>query len=135
MEKYKQRNVNNDTCQKHSSKNNKYMSYCFDCNCHLCEECLKTREHICHNKNNIIEIKPINEELNIIKEVIKDYTIRIEDLKKQKINTIKELDNLLNIKKKNEDEKIKNKIKSNESNKNKEIKLNLDKYKSDIEEI
>ena len=135
MEKYKQRNVNNDTCQKHSSKNNKYMSYCFDCNCHLCEEYLKTREYICHNKNNIIEIKPINEELNIIKEVIKDYTIRIEDLKKQKINTIKELDNLLNIKKKNEDEKIKNKIKSNESNKNKEIKLNLDKYKSDIEEI
>ena len=60
MEKYNQRYINEDTCRKHiSCKNNKYVSYCFDCNCHLCEECLKTREHICHNKNNIIEIKQL----------------------------------------------------------------------------
>ena len=136
MEKYKQRHVNEDICQKHiSCQNNKYVSFCFDCNCHLCEECLKTREHICHVKNYIIEIKPINEELNIIKEVIKDYKIRIEDLKTQKINTIKELDNLLNVKKLNEDEKIKNKLKSNEKYKNKEIKTNYDNYISDLKEI
>ena len=136
MEKYKQRHVNEDICQKHiSSKNNKYVSYCFDCNCHLCEECLKTREHICHNKNYIIEIKPIKEELNIIEEVIKDYRIKIENLKNEKINREKELENILNTKKINEEEKIKNKLKSNDKNKNKELKLNNDKYKSDIEEI
>ena len=136
MEKYKQRSINEDTCRKHiSSKNNKFVSFCFDCNCHLCEECLKTREHICHNKNNIIEIKPIKEELNIIEEVIKDYNNKIENLKNEKINRLKELENLLNTKKVNEDEKIKNKIESNDRNKNKELKLNHDKYKSDIEEI
>ena len=136
MEKNKQKFINEDKCREHiSCKNNKYVSYCFDCNCHLCEECLKTREHICHNKNNIIEIKPIKEELNIIEEVIKDYKIKIGNLKNEKINREKELENLLNAKKINEEEKIKNKLESNDKNKNKELKLNHDKYKSDIEEI
>ena len=136
MEKYKQIYVNEDTCRKHiSCKNNKYVSYCFDCNCHLCEECLKTREHICHTKNYILEIKPINEELNIIEKVIEDYKIRIENLKDEKVNTLKELDNLLNAKKQNEDAKLINKIKSNQIIKNKEIKLNHNKYISDINEI
>ena len=136
MEKYKQKNINEDTCRIHiSCKNNKYVSYCFDCNSNLCEECLKTREHICHNKNYILEIKPINEELNIIEKVIEDYKIRIKNLKNEKINTIKELDNLLNVNKQNENDKLKNQIKSNEIFKNKEIKLNRDKYITDINEI
>jgi len=124
MEKYKQKYVNEDICRKHiSCKNNKYVSYCFDCNCHLCEECLKTREHICHNKNNIIEIKPIKEELNIIEEVIKDYRIKIENLKNEKINREKELENQLNAKKINEEEKIKMKKKL------KKEKINIKKMK------
>ena len=64
MEKCKQKNINNDKCKQH--KNSKYVSYCFDCNHHLCEECLKSRSHINHMKNNIIEIKPIKEELLIM---------------------------------------------------------------------
>jgi len=136
MEKYKKYNINEDTCKEHiSCKNNKYISYCFDCNCHLCEECLKARLHIYHNKNNIIEIKPIKEELSIIKEVIKHYKNNIEMLKCEKINKIKELENSYNIEKINGDIKIKNKIEINQQRKAKELKLNEDKYISDIEEI
>ena len=36
-----------DKCKIHN-KNNE--CYCFDCNCHLCNECLKTRIHINHKK-------------------------------------------------------------------------------------
>ena len=133
MEKHKQRLVNEDICREHNS--NKYVSYCFDCNCHLCEECLKTGEHIGHNKNNIIEIKPIKEELNIIDEVIKDYKINIEKLKNEKINRIKELENSLNANKIKEDIKLKNKIELNEKKKSAEVKLNHDNYYSDIKEI
>jgi len=82
MEKNKKIKINEDIYKEHiNCKNNKFVSYCFDCNCHLCEECLKTRAYICHNKNNIIEIKPIKEELSIVEEVIKYYKNKIENLK------------------------------------------------------
>ena len=42
MENYRKKNIN-DKCKEHSCK---YVSYCLDCNCHLCEECLKSRSHI-----------------------------------------------------------------------------------------
>ena len=136
MEKNKKININEDICKEHiNCKNNKFVSFCFDCNCHLCEECLKTRAHICHNKNNIIEIKPIKEEISIVEEVIKYYKNKIENLKKEKINKIKELDNYLDLEKINEDKKIKNKIEINKKSQAKELKLNHDKYISDIEEI
>ena len=54
MKKYNDIKINNDNCDIH---NNKYISYCFNCNNHLCNECLKNREHINHYKNYIIEIK------------------------------------------------------------------------------
>ena len=95
MEKYKQKN-NEDRCKEHSlNKNNKYVSYCFDCNRHLCKECLKSRSHLNHKKNNIIEIKPIKEELSIIEEIINDYEIKIENLKTEKLNKEKELKKVL----------------------------------------
>ena len=68
-----------DKCKIHN-KNNE--CYCFDCNCHLCNECLKTRIHINHKKSNIIEIKPVEEELNIVNKVVEDYTAKLEKLKK-----------------------------------------------------
>ena len=136
IEKNKKININEDKCREHiSCKNNKYVSYCFDCNCHLCEECLKTRAHICHKKNNLIEIKPIKEELSIIEEVIKQYKNNIENFKNEEVNKIKELSNSLNEAKINEEKKIKNKIEINIKIKTKELKLNHDKYISDIEEI
>ena len=52
-----------DKCHKENHNLNKYISYCLECSSHLCEECLKTKEHINHKKSNMIEIQPIEEEL------------------------------------------------------------------------
>ena len=133
MEKYKQSNINNDKCKEH--KNNKYVSYCFDCNRHLCEECLKSRSHINHMKNNIIEIKPMKEELLIIEDIIKDYDIKIENLRYAKMIKEKELNNALNNNKDNEIKRRDNMIKINNEEKEKELKKNKEKYILDIEEI
>jgi hypothetical protein len=97
MEKRAGNKVNDDSCQIHN--NNKFISYCFDCNCHLCFECLKLREHLYHNKNNIIEIQPIQEELNIIEEIISYYKIKIDTLEEEKQIKLKmQMIHLLKIK-------------------------------------
>ena len=107
MRKFSSEKINTDLCHIHSSKNNnnEYVSYCFDCNCHLCNECLKTRTHINHIKNNIIEIKPMKEELKIIEEVIKDYKINLDKLKKEKYTEDKIIENEVNKTKIIEEEK------------------------------
>ena len=122
-----------DKCKKH--KNKKYLSYCFDCNLHLCEECLNSRFHFNHNKNNIIEIKPIKEELYTIEEIIKDYNKKIENLKIEKINKEKEIDNKLKKEKEDEYKRIKEIIKNNNEEKKEELIINKEKYISDIEKI
>ena len=38
MNQFRDKNINSEICDKH---NNKYLSYCFDCNKHLCEERIK----------------------------------------------------------------------------------------------
>lgn len=43
-------------CQIHPQNNNK--SFCYDCNIHLCEQCLKERKHMMHKKVSFIEISP-----------------------------------------------------------------------------
>ena len=84
VQKYKEKDINEikDKCQIHLNCN--YVCYCFECNCHLCNECLKTRTHIHHKKSNLIEINPIKEEINIVKEVINDYKIRLENINNEK---------------------------------------------------
>ena len=91
-----------DKCKIHSLNSfcdNIYISYCFDCKIHLCKECLKSRIHINHNKNYLIEIQPTQEELNLFDEVSKDYAICIENLKEEKDATIKGLKKSLDINK------------------------------------
>ena len=102
MRKFTNQKINKDTCDLHSSKysNSEYISYCFDCNCHLCNECLKTRTHINHLKNNIVEIKPMNEELKIIEEIIKDYSINLDKIRKEKNIEEKNIEDEVNKKKK-----------------------------------
>ena len=70
--------INDEKCMvnKHN-KNNE--CYCLECNIHLCDICLKSREHFLHNKINIKEILPRKNELNIINNIIKD--IKNQDLK------------------------------------------------------
>ena len=104
MKKYNNKNNNNDECNIH---NNKYECYCIECNKHLCKECLKLREHIGHNKINIIEIKPNENEINIFKNIIKYYDNKINELEIEKYNKTKDVNNKIKEYKNKLNEKIK----------------------------
>ena len=132
MKKYNKKEINNDECEMH---NKKYLNYCFDCNRHLCKECLKTRTHLNHIKNNIIEIEPIKEELNIIKEIIKECELNIEKFSKEKQIKIKELNVILEQNKNSENNKLKKNLIKTEKKKERELKINNEKYRKDINEI
>ena len=60
--KIQYKEINNEKCiiNKHNKINE---CYCLECNIHLCEICLKSREHLYHNKINIKEIIPRENEL------------------------------------------------------------------------
>ena len=134
MKKFNNNKINKDKCEIHTNK--KYITYCLECNCHLCKDCLKTRIHINHNKNKIIsEIQPTKEELDIMKEIIKDYEIKLKNLKIEKTNKTNELDKALNVLKKIEKKHMEEKLQINKKNRENELKENYDKYISDIEII
>ena len=134
MEKHKTKNINKNICEIHKN-NNKFTSFCFDCHINLCDECLKTRKNINHKKINIIEIKHAQEELDIIKEIIKYYNIKIENLKIEKLNKKKELFQNFDNTKLKEKKIIEKKIKILENDKEKEIKLNESEFLNDVNEI
>ena len=119
----------NERCEKH---NDEYRVYCLDCKSHLCQDCLPSRLHLNHNKKILSEIKPNQEELDIIKKRIEFYKNKIKNIK---YNKNKEIKNELNNKKLSENGKIKKIIKSNKIRKLKELKNNKDKYINDINEI
>ena len=83
-----------DKCFIENHNLNKYVSYCLDCRCHLCDECLKSKEHINHRKSNMPEIQPTEEELKVIKEVINDYKKEEKDLENKEKEKIEEMDKL-----------------------------------------
>ena len=118
MKIYNNRNINYDKCDKHN--NNNYICYCFDCNFHLCNECLKKREHINHHKNYIIEINPTEEELNIIKDMINKNKNIIKNLKIERDNILKDLEEQLKINKNNIEESRKEKMKKIKNEENEE---------------
>ena len=133
MKRFNEKNINNDKCLTHSNKI--YESYCLDCNQHLCQECLKSRKHLNHLKNNILEIKPNKDELNKIKNIIENDEKMIERLKIEKIIKNKEL-NKKSKELKNELNKTKElKIKENEGNMKQELKIYFDEYIKDKENI
>ena len=128
---YRNKKINEDICKIHSINNNKFISYCFDCNLHLCKECLGSKKHVNHFKNNIFEIQPDIAELDIMKEIIEDYKKEINKLKIEKLDKNKELEKyIIKEKKIYEEKKRRNKTK-----KEKELKINKDKYFSEIKEI
>ncbi len=121
-----------DKCKIHN-KNNE--CYCFDCNCHLCNECLKTRIHINHKKSNIIEIKPVEEELNIINKVIEKYKKKSEELKEKHTKRKDEIEEKIKNEKENEEKKSEKEKQKNKRKKEKELKDNNDKYLFEIDEL
>ena len=90
MKQYSNVNINNDKCPEH---NFIYESYCLNCKKHLCEECLKLRNHVGHSKVNIIEILPNKEELNMLKNKLKYFENEITKLENEKISKMKFKDN------------------------------------------
>jgi len=124
-----------DKCHIENHNLNNYVSYCLDCKCHLCVECLKTREHINHRKSNMIEIQPREEEIKIIKEVINDYKNekkKLENIKKEQTKEIKQsLDKEIQEEKNSYNEKVN----ASEEEKEKDLKNIENKYLSDLEDI
>ena len=106
MKQFRDKNTNSEICDKH---NNKYFSYCFDCNKHLCEECAKIEDHIYHYKLYLLEIKPDIKILNKIEDKINKNKTRIKQLNDEKIK--KEIQNT------NENNIIKENIKDKETSK------------------
>ena len=132
MKKFNLNEINNEKCVIHKSK---YISYCLDCNCHLCKECLKSRNHINHKKNHLIEIQPTNEELNIFKEVIEHYKKKFENLWYENENIKQELKKELKDNKNIIKEKKEKNIKANKNNEKNEIKKITESFLNDIDEI
>ena len=122
-----------DKCQTHINKS--YICYCFDCKCHLCNECLKTRIHINHRKSNIIEIQPREEEIEIIDEMIKDYDKKLKEVRIEKENKTKECKEKLEKEKRREEKKLKKENKSNENKEKEEINKSKINYMEDIDKI
>ena len=133
MKKFRDKKINKDKCNDH--KKNRYICFCFDCNRHLCKECLKDREHFFHHKNNIIEIEPSKEELKLIELVIQNYKKEIENLKIKKANIITELKDKADYFINEENKKLNKIIKKNKDNEERELKINNEKFLKDIYEI
>ena len=127
MKKNNNKNINDDICIV-DNHNKKYEFYCLDCKKHLCKECLKTRNHINHNKKILIEIQPSEKELNIINGVITSYEDKISNLEKEKFDKIKEMKNKLKESENKLKEKNELQIKENKIEMEKELKMKNDEY-------
>ena len=125
MKAFNNKNINDEICNNH---NKKYECYCSDCKKHLCKECLKSKEHIRHNKLNLIEFQPNENGLKEIQNIIKYYENQIENLEREKLIKTKELNNKL----KEAKEKLKNELINITKEKNENIN---NKYKKEIDNL
>ena len=112
-------------CLLHPTEKN--IAFCFNCNTHLCNKCLKSKKHIRHRKNDLIEIKLSEEVSKKFNDIINIYEKKREILIQDRKN--KELE--LNNKQKSD---IKNVTEENER-KIKELKNEYENGKIKNEEI
>ena len=105
------KNANDDKCSEHN--NLIYQAYCLECKKHLCNECLKLRNHINHTKNN-----------NEIKKIEKDNLKKSEKIREE-LNKYK---NKLNNIKETEKKKCYNNMMI-------ELKINKDKYLQELKAL
>ena len=95
LDKIKQYNnikLNEDKCDEHKKES---KSFCFDCNKHLCVDCLETKKHGYHSKIIIKEeILPNNEMLVNINNLIEENKKKIEQLEKDKIEKENKLNDI-----------------------------------------
>ena len=69
-------------CLLHPKEKN--LAFCLNCNIHICEKCMRSKKHIRHKKNNMIEILVKNSIKNILNEIIYIYEGRVIQLNKEK---------------------------------------------------
>lgn len=89
----------NNNCLVHNKS--KTIAFCFECNSHLCDKCLNSRNHVFHKKNLITEIKPSDEEISTVQKIINKYKSLKNNLVKQKKETKKRQKKKLTHEKKN----------------------------------
>jgi len=124
-----------DKCHIKNHNLNNYVSYCLDCKCHLCNECLKSKEHINHRKSNVIEIQPIEEEIKLIKQVLDDLRKKKKNLEDKKKEKNEEIDKSLAKEIEEEENAYKRKKNDNKKKEKLEKEDNENKYLSDVENI
>ena len=104
--KIKNNQINRDICDEHGQK---FKAYCFECNKHICEICLSGGIHIGHEKINIIEIAPFQEEIQIFDKLKEYFEKEIDILLRENIYRRNQLSDLSKSKK---DEIVLNEIKN-----------------------
>ena len=97
-------NEKNIKCLLHPEEKN--VAFCLECNTHICNKCMISKNHINHTKNNIIEVSVTDKMKNILNDIINFYKKRIMQLNDQKEK--KEME-LLKIKEDNKEKKEKQK--------------------------
>ena len=132
--KYIEKNKDANRKGKCELHNKKYKFYCFDCNRHICDGCIKLiKEHKkCHRQEYILYSQPKEEDLEKMRDKIEEYRIRIEKIRQEKK---KEIENIFNNNIMIEDNKLKYINNRNKEKEKDEIDENKEKYKKDIEEI
>ena len=69
-------------CLLHPKEKN--LSFCLECNTHICKECMKKKKHMYHTKISIIEVLITDEIKNILNNIINIYRERITQLDNEK---------------------------------------------------
>ena len=96
-------------CLLHPNKEN--LAFCLKCNTHICIECKRSRKHIGHKKNDIVEVLVTEEIKDILNGIINIYKERIiklnEEKEKKGIELINKKENEKEKKEKQKKEKIK----------------------------
>ena len=108
--------------------NNYNCGYCLDCHCHICYECLESREHIIHRKNNLKEIKPTEEEIKVLLSIIQKNKDLKKNVEKEKSDILFNLEKNYN---KDKENIIKNYSKIKKENEFK-LKYEIEKNKKDF---
>jgi len=120
-------------CHKHP--NNKNIEYCLKCKINLCVECLKSGDHAGHRKNNLLEVKPSEEEINIIVNYIDSLKNKKKDLEQAKEKKKIELYNKLIIDKKKVHSNLNDYIKLQKCKFKKKVELNTKKLINELKKL
>ena len=128
-------NRKNVRCLLHHKEKN--IGFCFDCNTHICKECLRSRKHMMHRKNDLLLEEDVTDKIeNVLINIIKIYEEKIKELKKENKKKKKELNNKKGETEKkieeNKEEDLNNVLKQELKIIEKEYEENALNYKNEI---